>query len=226
MGDEPIRQVTNVVEAILDRDQVKWDATWRLVHWLLDKEQGHQLGSAVRDAFCDYIFGERGECDITRECPLQEPWDGKGKFADLVVRMPPEGSPTKYVAVMDDVDRRSPLSRRKLDNLEVYRIKARKKFPGAIIRVVVLTNARNETRIKALYTDKGLKEEAIDFLSPEGWKLLPLHTVGEWVREGLSIGGLPRPEKMELFLRDFVEWTTSLDSAIDVAKVQSAAIGK
>ena len=41
--------VTNVVEAVLGRKQVKWDAWWRLFAWLLDAQEGHALGSKVVD---------------------------------------------------------------------------------------------------------------------------------------------------------------------------------
>ena len=121
--------VTNAVEAILGRKQVKWDAFWRLFAWLLDAQEGHALGSKIMDEFCRYSLGASFEsCKLTREYQISKLNDGKGKWADLALAIPSFEVPT-HIVVMDDVDLRSPGNTRKLTNLTMYRRLAREQFP-------------------------------------------------------------------------------------------------
>jgi hypothetical protein len=176
--------VTNIVEAVLGRKHLKWDALWLLFAWLLDAQEGHALGNKVVDEFCRHAFGRAFEsCKLKREYQLSIVKDGKGKW-------PPGG-------------------RRKLDNLASYRCLAREQFPLAIIRAVVLTNAYDGSSMSKMYD--GLGSEALDFTAADGWKLLPLRLVGDWVKTALTSSASPPPEKMRLFLLDFVEWSNSLD---------------
>lgn len=204
--------VTNVVEAVLGREQVKWDALWRLFAWLLDAQEGHALGTEVVDEFCRYSLGTDFEsCQLWREYPLSEVKDGKGKWADLALAIPSFDAPT-HIVVMDDIDRRSPGSRRKLENLASYRCLARERFPSAIVRAVVLTNAYDCSSMSKMYA--GLGSEASDFAIVDGWKLLPLRLVGDWVNAALTSSASLQPQKMRLFLLDFVEWSKSLNSGL------------
>jgi hypothetical protein len=115
-----------------------------------------------------------------------------------------------HIVVMDDIDRRSPGSRRKLENLASYRRLARERFPSAIVRAVVLTNAYDGSFMPKIYA--GLGSEASDFSVLDGWRLLPLRLVGDWIEAALTSSASPPPEKMKLFLLDFVEWSKLLDS--------------
>jgi hypothetical protein len=211
--------VTNVVEAVLGRQQVKWDALWRLFAWLLDSEEGHGLGSRVVDEFCRHSFGAPFECcKLRREYQFGVVKDGKGKWADLALAIPSFEAPT-HIVVMDDVDLHSPGSRRKLDNLTRYRRLAREQFPSAIVRTVVLTNAYDGKAMSKMYA--GLGSEAVDFAVTDGWKLLPVRQVGEWVNAALGSPVVIPSEKMKLFLLDFVEWARSLDSRASKTTAQS-----
>jgi hypothetical protein len=203
--------VTNLLEAVLDREKLKWDAIWHLMEWLLDPKEGHTLGTAITEQLCVHAFGQFADCEMKREYQLSPVKDGKGKWPDFAIAIPSFENP-KYVGVMDDVDLRSPGGRRKLDNLKEYRSLTLQMFPDAIVRVVVLTNAKDEQSIRPLYGENALRAEAVDFTSREGWRLLPLQTVGEWVSAALASQASPPPEKMKLFLLDLVEWTKSLDS--------------
>jgi hypothetical protein len=204
--------VTNIVEAVLGREQVKWDALWRLFAWFLDAQEGHALGNKVADEFCRHALGTTFEsCKLWREYQLTVVKDGKGKWADLALAIPSFEAPTHFV-VMDDIDLRSPGSRRKIENLASYRRLARERFPAAIVRAVVLTNAYDGTSMSKMYERLG--SEASDFAVADGWKLLPLRTVGDWVETALASSRPLPPQKMELFLLDFIEWSKSLDSRL------------
>jgi hypothetical protein len=102
---------TNIVEAVLGRKHLKWDALWRLFSWLLDPKQGHGLGEKIVERFCLYTFGQSfPSCPIKLEYQLSPVKDGKGKWADLAVAIPSFDAPT-HVAIMDDTDRNAPGSR-------------------------------------------------------------------------------------------------------------------
>jgi len=198
--------VTNVVEAILGREELKWDALWRLFTWLLDPTEGHELGAQVLAALTVHVFGRAHlDCQIKREFQLSRMRDGKGKWPDLAIGIPSLSAPT-HVIVMDDVDRRSSGGRRKLENLAMYRTLARDMYPHALIRAVVLTNADHEHSLRQLYAHAG--PEAVEFSALDGWRLLPLRVVGAWVEAALKP---ERSDTMSMFLRDFVAWTQSLD---------------
>src|SRR4051812_5212378 len=155
---------TNLIEAIVGRENLKWDAIWHLFEWLMDEREGHELGHKVVEAFCLHVFGQSAPSKFKREYQLSTVKDGKGKWADFALAIPSLTSPTttSHIAVMDDVDRRSPRGRRKLENLKQYRKLARLEFPSAIVRLVVLTNARDENSksIRALYVEEALGMEA------------------------------------------------------------------
>lgn len=202
--------ITNVVEAVLGRKQLKWDAFWHLFKWLLDSQEGHGLGKKIVDEFSQFSLGcTFGACGLKSEHQFSDIKDGKGKWADLVVAIPSLKNPT-HVVIMDDIDLRSPGGKRKLDNLTSYRQLARKQFPSALIRAVVLTNACDGAHMAKAYA--GLGEEASDFSMPDGWKLLPIRVVGGWVNNALKNGKTESSAAVRLFLLDFVDWSTSLDS--------------
>lgn len=202
--------VTNVVEAILGREQVKWDALWHLFAWLLDANEGHELGSRIVDDFCRHAFGRTFDsCKLRSEYQLSSVKDGKGKWADLALAIPSFDRPT-HVVVMDDIDLRSPGGKRKLDNLKSYLSLARELFPSAVIRAIVLTNAHDGTTMKKVYDNLGL--EVKDTVVAEGWRLLPLQVVGGWIAQALQASSPSPQEKIGLFLSDFVEWSRLLDT--------------
>ncbi|PYV69987.1 MAG: hypothetical protein DMG96_32485, partial [Acidobacteria bacterium] len=152
--------VTNVVEAVLGRKQVKWDALWRLFAWLLDAQEGHALGSKVVDEFCRYSLGTTFESfKLRREYQLGVVKDGKGKWPDVALAIPSFQAPT-HIVIMDDIDLRSPGSRHKLGNLTSYRRLAREQFPLAIVRAIVLTNAYDGSSMLKVYD--GLGSETLD----------------------------------------------------------------
>jgi hypothetical protein len=74
----------------------------------------------------------------------------------------------------------------------------------------VLTNARDGTPLAKLYGRLGT--EAAEFASLDGWKLLPLRAVGNWVDAALEARPGNSSPKMTLFLQDFVAWAETLDS--------------
>jgi hypothetical protein len=199
---------SNIVDAILGREQIKWDALWRLFSYLLDREQPHGLGSLIIDSLHRYAFGNSYPiCQIKREMQLSKIQDGKGKWVDLAVGVPSFKSATQVI-VMDDVDLRSPGSKRKLANLAEYRERAKSVFPHAAIRLVVLTNADDGSKLAPLLNYLG--DELSDCTAMNGWKLLSLRTVGSWVEAAL-VTASSCPGNIAHLLRDFVEWSASVD---------------
>lgn len=201
--------VTNLFEAILGREQIKWDAWWHLFEWLLEPSQGHGLDNHVLTKLNSYIFGRTlPKFEIKREFQVSKVRDGRGKWVDLAVAMPSLDEPT-HIMVMDDVDRRSPGGKRKLENLIAYKALTRERYPFATIRVVVVTNANDITALEK--TREHLGPEVDDYFASDGWRLLPLCLIGSWI----SSAQQPVPvdenaNKMSLFLRDFAIWTASL----------------
>lgn len=189
---------------------MKWDAFWHLFTWLLDGKEGHGLGPAVIDELCQYAFGETFAVKIIHsECPLSGTTDGKGKFADLLVAYTSGSGDATHVIIMDDIDSRSSGSNRKIANLIEYQRLARLSYPYAIVRAVVMTNAQNGDAMHKAKTALG--QEAADHIVKDGWKLLPISTVGSWVKTAINTSVLS-DQKMRLFLADFVEWSRSLNS--------------
>lgn len=116
-----------------------------------------RLGRKLLISFCRYSLGRAFEsCKLRREYQFGVVRDGKGKWADLALAIPSFETPTHFV-VMDDVDVRSPGSRRKLENLASYRCLARERFPSAIVRAVVLTNAYDGSSMSKMYAGLGLE---------------------------------------------------------------------
>jgi hypothetical protein len=199
---------SNIVDAIIGREQIKWDALWRLFSYLLDSEQPHGLGCLIMDSLHRYAFGNSYPvCQIKREMQLSKIRDGKGKWVDLAVGIPSFKKATQAI-VMDDVDLRSPGSKRKLANLTEYQERAKSVFPNAMIRLVVLTNASDGARVVPLLNHLG--DELSDYAALNGWKLLSLRTVGSWVKGALASTSTC-PGNIAHLLRDFVEWSSLVD---------------
>lgn len=209
METENCEPVTNTVEAVLGCHQLKWDAFWHLFEWLIRPDEGHRLDGSVLEHLCVYAFGQSFPlCQIKREWQISEVRDGKGKWVDLVVAIPSLEAPT-HIIVMDDVDLRTPGSSRKIENLISYRALTRNKYSAASVRAVALTNANDGSNMQKLYA--GLGPEALDCSASDGWKLLPVQTVGGWVSTALGEAS-DTPANVKSFLADFVKWSQSLDS--------------
>jgi hypothetical protein len=200
---------TNVFEATLGVQKLKWDATWNVVAWLLDPQQGHGLGPAVTSRLSQHLFGvAETTCCLRAEHNLGT-HQGQSKWADLTICFPSSLAATR-VAVFDDIDMRSPGAQRKLGNLRCYGELARVLHPHADVRVVALTNAAKAETVERIRTI------ASKHLGPEdgppgngcSWRLLPLVTLGTWVSEAVSeVAAL---KKTASCLPDFVDWTRAL----------------
>ena len=183
---------------------MKWDAFWHLFEWLLDSKQFHGLAEAIRSQLLTFAFGEFGAaCVAKREYEVSGLKNGKGKFADYALAVPSFDNPERLL-LMDDIGAVNSGSRRKLDNLLEYVRCSRTAHPNARIRLVVVTDARDRKELAAtVYTL--LKDEAVDFVAPDGWKLLPIQMLGTWIRtamreqEHLS-------EKLRFGLEEIAEW--------------------
>ena len=92
--------ITNIVEAVLGRDQLKWDALWRLFAWLLDDAQeGHALGTQIVEPLFLHAFGQPfRDYELKPEFQLSDVRDGKGKWPDLAVAIPTFQAPTHMLA--------------------------------------------------------------------------------------------------------------------------------
>jgi hypothetical protein len=193
----------NIFDAILGTESIKWDAFWHLFEWLLDEEKGHGLGNTLSLQLQTFAFGKSNPKYIAkREYPVSEQTDGKGKWTDYALGIPMLTNPT-HLIVMDDLPRTSLGGQRKLDNLNLYIQESLKLRPNAIVRAVVISDKRRDAILPKIVFEK-LRPEATDFTSQHGWRLLPLHTLGEWIEHATN--GKKLSTKMQLYLADLVEW--------------------
>ena len=196
---------TNVFEATLRRKAVKWDAFWHLFEWLVDPNEGHGLGDSIRRQLLMFAFGEPFvSCIMRREYPVSRQTDGKGKWPDFALAVPSFAAPT-HLIIMDDIGAAGSGKQEKLKNLSTYISLAQKANPQAKIRAVVVTDAPAGKRLaSAVY--EALGEETVDFAAATGWKLLPLQTLGTWVRDAMQSRQEHLPEKAYFILEEFAEW--------------------
>lgn len=196
--------VTNVFEAVLGKHAVKWDAFWRLFEWLVSIE-GHGLGDSIRVQLLAFAFGQSYEqCLIKREYPVSGQTDGKGKWADFALAVPTFANPT-HLIVMDDIGAAGSGGKRKLENLIEYISLSQGRCPSANIRAIAVTDAPIGTKLNsAVYRTLG--KEAAEFAATAGWKLLPLQTIGTWVKEAMTVRRENLSSRMIVVLEDFVEW--------------------
>jgi hypothetical protein len=191
---------SNVIEAILGCEKLKWDAVFKLFGWLCDPREGHGLGSSFLRGLTFHVFGqEADQAESKLEFMFHDESSEGGKWPDLAIAIPGFESPT-HLLLLDDVDRRAPGNQRKLTNLESYLKLGTARFPDAITRVVVLTNAPSSSGLQPLYDRLGA--EAVAKSTQHGWSLLPLQLTANWVA---PIGG-GTSEKMRWFLSDYAEW--------------------
>jgi hypothetical protein len=118
----------------------------------------------------------------------------------------PNKANRSQVVVMDDVDVRAPNSSRKLTNLRVYDKRAKENYPGAIVKVVVITNAVPDSKLDvnaALLTHLGKSDSHLS--GTIDWHLIRLQEIGTWTAAALKTSEVD--SKMRLFLRDFIEWS-------------------
>jgi hypothetical protein len=118
----------------------------------------------------------------------------------------PDFESATHLILMDDVDRRSPGGKRKLENLLSYG----SHFPSARVRAIVLTNARDGSTMRKLHASLGA--EAEDYMAVDGWKRLPICAVGTWVDNAIQSNSANLSHSMLSFLQDFVAWTLALDT--------------
>jgi hypothetical protein len=196
---------TNVFSAVLGKKHVKWDAFWHLFEWLADDKEGHGLGDAVRSQLVAFAFGTQGpQCGVRREYPVSGQTNGKGKWADFALGIPNLTQP-KSLIVMDDIGAAGSGGMRKLNNLNSYIECSLALHPDAIVRAIAVTDAPAGTKLKTVVY-KTLGEEAAEFVSQRGWKLLSLQTIGTWVQCSIDSKSEQLSEKMRLMLGDFVAW--------------------
>lgn len=209
-------RTTNVFDAILGSKAVKWDAFWHFFEWLMDDEQGHGLGDSVCRQLVAFAFGDReGTCRFRREYAVSGQKDGKGKWADFALAIPDLDRP-QFLILMDDIAKAGSGGKRKLDNLNAYIQCSLALHPEAIVRAVAVTDAPAGTKLKdVVYSTLG--EEAAEFVSKRGWKLLPLQTIGQWVQSPLHLKANQLSDKMQMILADFVEWCQGRGSAVQDA---------
>jgi hypothetical protein len=196
---------TNVFEAALGKKAVKWDALWHLFEWLAEPTEGHGHGDSIQCRLLMFAFGESSAtCLSKREYPVSGQTDGNGKWADFALAIPTFENPT-HLILMDDIGAAGSGNRRKLKNLLQYGELSRAAHPSASIRVVAVTNAPAGKRlVSAVYAALG--DEATEFAALTGWKLLPLQTIGTWVRDAMKQRQDHLPEKAKFILEEFAEW--------------------
>lgn len=196
---------SNVFEAVLGRKAIKWDAFWHFFEWLLNPDEGHGLGDTIRLQLLTFTFGQSyTDCTVRREYPVSGQTDGKGKWADFALGVPTLNDPT-HLIIMDDIGAASSGAQRKLQNLVEYVTLSRHAHPETTIRVVAVSDAPAGTKLAAVVYQT-LGAEAAEFVASTGWRVLPLQTIGTWVRDAMTARAENLSEKMTAVLHDFVDW--------------------
>lgn len=75
-----------------------------------------------------------------------------------------------------------------------------------------------------LYGEHFLDPETDNFHAKEGWRLLPLRTVGSWVAKAPNSTPGHEQSTMTGFLQDFVEWSKSLENTKAKSLGQAASM--
>lgn len=191
----------NIFEATLGVSAIQWGAVMNLLRWLLDAEEGHLLGDSIIDQLMIHSFGAPISPREVKpgEFGLRDEVKAGGKWPDLAVGAPSLNSPS-HLILLEDADRRRGREARKLQNLSIYLESSIAQYPGVLIRLVVLTNAHDISAISYLPDHLG---PAVESTSASGWKLLPLQTLGSWVRQN----GEHSSEPLRSLFTDLVEWT-------------------
>ena len=191
-------KTTNIFTATLGKKAIKWDAFWHLFEWLLNDE-GHGLGVSIRSELISFAFGQALEpCSMRREHPVCGQTDGKGKWTDLALGIPSLNTPT-HLIVMDDIGAAASEGQRKLMNLRDYMSQSQGQHPNASVRAIVISDVAVNRRLKAVVYEH-LGHEATEHVTPAGWRLLPLHTIGDWVDKALAASASTRT--CDLYGRD------------------------
>src|SRR5437016_7290431 len=129
---------SNVFEAVLGRDNLKWDALWDFLSWRCDPAEGHGLQGAFGEALMEFAFGQSvSPSRLKREFRLEDAATPGGRWPDLVIGALDLAAPS-HLIMMDDVDRTRLGDSRKLNNLRTYLERAHARFPSAVIRSVIL----------------------------------------------------------------------------------------
>jgi hypothetical protein len=199
---------TNIVEAILGRKAIKWDAFWHLFEWLIDPEEGHGLGEALRKELLLFAFDQHfPSCIVKREYPVSGQTDGKGKWADLALGIPSLREPD-YLVLLDDIPYSSSGGQRKLVNLNAYLDESLKRCPNALVRAIAVTDAPVGLRL-AVAVERALGAQATDSRQQRGWKLLNVSQIGSWINSAIAVRGDHVEDKMRTYLQDVAAWCHS-----------------
>jgi len=186
---------TNIFEVVIGRDQLRWDAVWRVIEWLAEPAEGHALERQFQAKLSEFCLGTAAEpIAIEVEYYLGKDADDRSRHPDLVVAHPDLRKP-KSIALIDDLGVCSPNSMRKIRNLLVYAEMSASKFPNADRRIVVITDTTQVEKFVKL-------NEAFASNTLASLSYLPLQVIGSWISE------MGRPK--ERIVEDFVEWSTSL----------------
>ncbi len=192
---------TNVFQALWGRDDITWHALWRFLDWLCDPDEGHGLCESFLGALTTFAFGRPlSPAKIKREFKFDDAAVAGGKWPDLVIGAPDLAAPSHFL-LMDDVDRRRSGDSRKLSNLATYLRHARVRFPAAVIRLLVLSNASDGRLLERLR--RALGPEVADDRQLVGWKVLPLQLTGQWLGAHVGRSHIEARQALE----DYVAWT-------------------
>lgn len=212
---------TNIVEAILGRKAIKWDAFWHLFEWLIDPEEGHGLGDELRRELLLFAFNQHfPSCMVKREYPVSGQSDGKGKWADLALGIPSLREPD-YLVLLDDIPSSSSGGQRKLINLNAYLDESLKRCPNAIVRAIAVTDAPVGLPL-ALAVERALGAQATDSRQQRGWKLLNLPQIGSWINSALQSDSGKVDDRMGTYLRDVAAWCSSSEELRHVQPRQNS----
>ena len=194
----------NVFEILLGAKTLNWDPVWNFIHWMCLSEQSHGFEIEFREKLSLYACGVIiPNMTVIQDFRIES---ADGEFcdqADLALAAPDDNPPYEFLLLMDDIDHSSLDQSRKINNLVCYFQNSQELVTEGYLRILILTNIRNASKLQKLRASLGPEFEGS--LGPFAWNILPLAALGDWVEELL-----PRANPdLEYLFQSFIQWARS-----------------
>ena len=201
MFNASTQKTGNVFEILLGLKKLNWDPVWNFIHWMCLPEQNHGFDIEFREKLSLYACGVIiPNMKVIQGFRVES---ADGDFCDrvdLALTAPGENPPYEFLLLMDDIDHPSPDEAKKINNLVCYFQNSRELVTEGYLRILILTNMQDTSRLQKLR--KSLGPEFEGSLGAFAWNILPLATLADWVEELL-----PRANPdLEYLLQSFIEW--------------------
>lgn len=204
MFNASTKKTGNVFEILLGLEKLKWNPVWNFIHWMCLPAQSHGFDIEFREKISLYACGVIiPNMRVIQGFRVESADRDFCDWAALALAAPGEDPPYEFLLLMDDIDHTSPDESKKIHNLVCYSQNSRELVPEGYLRILILTNLKDTSRLHKLR--KSLGSELEGSLGAFAWNLLPLSTLGDWVEELLPKAN----SDLKYLLQSFIEWARS-----------------